>query len=78
MACFPHRPDWVARVSIKHAERLMTEAKSQNYPIAAEWLKRAKKAYAQLGQVDEWRAYLQKTTEKYKRRPALQAQLRRL
>jgi len=74
----PHRPDWVARVSIKHAERLMTEANSKNYPIAAEWLKRAKKAYAQLRQVDEWRAYLKRTTEKYKRRPALQAQLRRL
>jgi len=74
----PHRPEWVARVSIKHAERLMTEVKSKNYPIAAEWLKRAKKAYAQLGQVDKWRTYLQKITEKYRRRPALQAQLRRL
>ena len=74
----PHRPEWVARVSIKHAERLMIEAKSKNYPIAAEWLKRAKKAHTQLGQTDKWRAYLKRTTEKYKRRPALQAQLRRL
>jgi uncharacterized Zn finger protein len=73
-----HRPEWVARISLKHAERLMVEAKSKNYPIAAEWLKRAKKAYAQLGQGNEWRAYLQKLREKHKRRPALQAQLARL
>ena len=74
----PHRPEWVARVSLKHAERLMVEVKSKNYPIAAEWLKRAKKAHIQLGQTDKWRAYLKRITEKYKRRPALQAQLRRL
>ncbi len=46
--------------------------------IAAEWLKRAKKAYAQLGRGNEWRAYLQKLKEQYKRRPALQTQLARL
>jgi len=77
-AVLPHRPDWVARISLKHAERLMVEPKSKNYPIAAEWLKRAKKAYAKLGQTAEWRAYLQKVTEQYKRRPALQQHLRRL
>jgi len=49
-----HHPDWVARVSVKHAERLMIEANSKNYPIAAAWLKRAKAAYQQLGQIAEW------------------------
>jgi uncharacterized Zn finger protein len=73
-----HRPEWVARISLKHAERLMVEAQSKNYPIAAEWLKRAKKAHAQLGRGDEWRAYLQEVKEQYKRRPALQAHLARL
>jgi uncharacterized Zn finger protein len=72
------RPEWVARISLKHAERLMAEAKSKNYPFAAEWLKRAKKAYTQLGQNHEWSDYLQKIKEKYSRRPALQAQLQRL
>jgi len=56
----------------------MAEPKSKNYPIAANWLKRAKKAYTVLGQADEWKACLQKTREKYSRRPALQAQLQRL
>jgi uncharacterized Zn finger protein len=74
----PHRPEWVVQVSLKHAERLMTEVKSKNYPIAAAWLKRAKQAYRLLGKTDEWRMYLGETKEKYKRRPALQNQLAKL
>lgn len=73
-----HRPEWVVKISLKHAERLMTEVKSKNYPIAAAWLKRAKQAYKLLGKMDEWESYLAKTKEKYKRRPALQGQLARL
>jgi uncharacterized Zn finger protein len=46
--------------------------------IAAEWLKRAKKAYIPRGRGNEWQAYLQKLKEHYKRRPAVQAQLARL
>lgn len=74
----PHRPEWVVKVSLKHAERLMSEAKSKNYPIAAAWLKRAKQAYKLLGKTDEWKKYLGETKEKYKRRPALQNHLTRL
>jgi uncharacterized Zn finger protein len=73
-----HRPEWVVKISLKHAERLMAEAKSKNYPIAAAWLKRAKQAYKLLGKTDEWQKYLRETKEKYKRRPALQNQLARL
>ena len=72
------RPEWVVRMSLKQAERLMTEVNSRNYPIAANWLKKAKKAYKQLGQMQEWQKYLEATKEKYKRRPALQRQLREL
>ena len=77
-AVLPHRPEWVVRASRKHAARLMEEANSKNYPLAAAWLKRAKKAHAALGQSAEWRAYLDKLKETYRRRPALQAQLRGL
>ena len=77
-AVTPHRPEWVAQMSIKQAERLMAEAQSKNYPFAANWLKRAKKAYTQMGQTREWQIYLQQVKEQYKRRPALQAQLQRL
>jgi len=73
-----HRPEWVVKISLKHAERLMSEAKSKNYPIAAAWLKRAKQAYKLLEKTDEWTRYLRETKEKYKRRPALQNQLAKL
>ncbi|MBE7536579.1 MAG: SWIM zinc finger family protein [Anaerolineales bacterium] len=73
-----HNPEWVAKISLKHAERLMSEAKSKNYPIAATWLKRLKQAYKILEKTDEWKRYLGETKEKYKRRPALQSQLARL
>ena len=73
-----HHPEWVPRISIKHAERLMVEPKSKNYPIAAAWLTRAKQAYKLLGQTPEWKSYLAKLKEKYKRRPSLQSQLESL
>jgi len=73
-----HRPEWVVQISLKHAESLMSEVKSKNYPFAAAWLRRAKQAYKLLGKTDEWKKYLEETREKYKRRPALQNQLARL
>ena len=77
-AVIHHQPDWVIRVSVHHAERLMVEVKSKNYPLAATWLRRIKAAYQQLGQGVEWQRYLAHIKEQYKRRPALQEQLRRL
>jgi uncharacterized Zn finger protein len=73
-----HRPECVVQISLNHAERLMSEVKSKNYPIVAAWLKRAKQAYKLLGRMDEWKQYLEETKEKFKRRPALQSQLARL
>ncbi len=63
------QPDWVVRVSVNHAERLMVEAKSKNYPLAAAWLKRAKAAYQRLGQTVEWQLIWRSIKEQYKRRP---------
>lgn len=74
-ALVPHRPEWVIRASIKQAEDLIVQTKSNLYPAAAHWLKRAKAAYAKLGRTSEWQKYLQQLKEQYKRRPALQAQL---
>jgi uncharacterized Zn finger protein len=77
-ALVPHRPEWVIRASIKQAEALIVQTKSNLYPAAADWLKRAKAAYAKLGRTTEWQKSLQQLKEQYKRRPALQAQLARL
>jgi uncharacterized Zn finger protein len=77
-ALVPHRPEWVIRASIKQAEDLIVQTKSNLYPAAADWLRKAKAAYAQLGQRGEWQKYLQLLKEQYRRRPALQTQLARL
>lgn len=55
----PHRPEWVIAVSRKEADRLISETQSKLYPVAAEWMARAKRAYAHLHREREWRAYLQ-------------------
>jgi hypothetical protein len=72
------RPEWVIRASKKQALELIGRTQTKYYVHAVEWLERVKKAYAQLGQNDEWRAYLNDLKVEYKRRPALQAQLKRL
>ena len=74
-ALIEHRPEWVIRTSIKHAESLIAPTKSSLYPAAADWLRRAKAAYARLGRDGEWQNYLLRLKEQYRRRPALMAQL---
>lgn len=77
-ALIKRRPEWVIRVSVKNAESLIAPTKSSLYPAAANWLRRAKTAYAHSGRTDEWQRYLQRLKEQYKRRPALMAQLKSL
>ncbi|HXG67128.1 MAG TPA: SWIM zinc finger family protein [Blastocatellia bacterium] len=74
-ALIAQRPEWVISASRKQAEDLIARTQSKHYPAAADWLRKAKAAYAQLGRTEEWRQYLQGLKEQYKRRPALQAQL---
>jgi len=77
-ALIAHRPEWVIKASIKQAESLIAPTKSNLYPHAADWLRRAKAAHAQLGRTDEWQKYLTQLKEQYRRRPALMAQLEKL
>ena len=74
-ALITRRPEWVIRASLKHAEALIEPTKSTLYPAAADWLRRAKAAYAHSGRAGEWQQYFQRLKEQYKRRPALMAQL---
>jgi uncharacterized Zn finger protein len=77
-ALIVHRPEWVVRASIKQAEVLIEKTQSKYYPYAADWLRRAKGAYAEMGRSGEWRKYLTNLKEQYRRRPALMAQLDKL
>jgi uncharacterized Zn finger protein len=77
-AVIPHRPDWVFRASIKQAENLIEKTQSNLYPDAAQWLGRAKKAYKQKGQMEEWKTYINKLRVAYAKRPSLQKALAEL
>jgi len=72
------RPEWVIHASKKQALELIARTQTKYYVHAVEWLERVKKAYAVLNQRDAWNAYLNDLKLEYKRRPALQEQLKRL
>src|SRR5262245_23771252 len=74
-ALIKHRPEWVIRASVKQADELIAKTQSKYYAHAANWLRRAKAAYAQLGRNGDWQRYLSELKEQYKRRPALMAKL---
>jgi uncharacterized Zn finger protein len=75
---FPFRPDWVIQASRKQAEGLIAKTKSKYYATAARWLAKMKQAYLASGRKEEWSSYLEGLKSTYSRRPALQAELRKL
>jgi len=77
-AVFPFRPDWVIQASRKQAEGLIVKTQSKYYAAAARWLAKMKQAYLSSGRKAEWLSYLEGLKSTYSRRPALQAELRKL
>ncbi len=77
-AVIAYRPDWVIRISIQEAEKLIEPTQSKYYPHAARWLAKAKQAYIQSGRREEWQTYFNKIKTTYARRPSLQKELARL
>lgn len=59
-------------------EGLIEKTQSKYYPAAARWLEKVKKAYLHAGRQAEWQSYLTRLKVTYSRRPALQAELRKL
>ena len=74
----PFRPDWVIQASQKQAEGLIAKTQSKYYATAARWLSKMKQAYLSSGRKADWLAYLDGLKSTYSRRPALQAELRKL
>jgi uncharacterized Zn finger protein len=72
------RPDWVIEASRKQAQALIDKTQSKYYAIAAHWLTKMKQAYLAIGRKAEWQAYLDGLKSTYSRRPALQAELKKL
>jgi hypothetical protein len=77
-AVLPFRPDWVIQASRKQAEGLIAKTKSKYYCVAARWLVKIKQAYLSSGRKSDWQIYLDGLKNTYSRRPALQAELRKL
>lgn len=77
-AVIAHRPEWVIKTCRREAEQLIGKGQSKYYATAARWLAKVKAAYVRQGREDDWRAYLDRLRAEYARRPALQAELRRL
>lgn len=71
----PYRPDWVINTALRQATGLIAPTQSKLYPVAAQWLARAKKAYQHKGQMSDWQAYISNLRTTYARRPALQKAL---
>ena len=72
------RPDWVIQTSRKQSQALIDKTQSKYYAIAAHWLTKMKQAYLSTGRKAEWQAYLDGLKNTYSRRPALQAELKKL
>ena len=72
------RPDWVIQASRKQADGLIAKTQSKYYAMAVHWLAKMKQAYLSSGRKEEWLSYLEGLKSTYSRRPALQAELRKL
>lgn len=77
-AVLPYRPDWVIEASRKQAEGLIARTQSKYYAAAARWLGKIKQAYFTTDRRKDWVSYLDGLKSTYARRPALQAELRKL
>ena len=72
------RPDWVIHASQEQAQALIDKTQSKYYAIAVHWLAKMKQAYLSSGKEPECQAFLDDLKSTYARRPALQAELRKL
>ena len=77
-AVIAYRQDWVIRISIQEAGKLIEPTRSKYYPHAARWLAKVKDAYLASEREAEWTAYLAKVKALYSRRPSLQRELAKL
>jgi uncharacterized Zn finger protein len=68
--------DWVIKLAMTHATRIMEANDAGNYALAARWLEKAALAHEAAGREDAWMACLDDLIErhrrKYKLRPLLQ------
>ena len=74
----PFNPDWVIKKAIPQAESIMNEGKSKYYSKAVNWLEKAKKAYEQKNNSQEWKEYYQELMKIHSRKRKLVGLLKTL
>ncbi len=73
-----HEPASTRSVCLEEANEIILNARSRDYPLAADWLEVVKRSYYAEGKPHEWEAFIQTLMEQHKRKIALIPLLRKL
>jgi uncharacterized Zn finger protein len=73
-----HAPEATRAVCLEEANEIILNARSRDYPLAADWLEVVKRSYYAEGKPHEWEAFIQTLMEQHKRKTALIPLLRKL
>jgi uncharacterized Zn finger protein len=73
-----HEPASTRSVCLEEANEIILNARSRDYPLAADWLEVVKRSYLAEGKPHEWEAFIQTHMEQHKRKTALIPLLRKL
>jgi uncharacterized Zn finger protein len=70
--------DWVIKLAMTHATRIMEANDAGNYALAAQWLEKAALAHEAAGREDAWMACLDELIERHRRKHKLRPLLQEL
>ncbi len=70
-AAMTDRPEWVIENARRRAESIMNDGKAQYYYHAANWLRKVRAGYLQLGQAQEWKQYHKQLMQTHSRKRKL-------
>jgi uncharacterized Zn finger protein len=73
-----HEPASTRAACLEEANEIILNARSRDYPLAADWLEVVKRSYYAEGKPHEWEAFIQTLMEQHKRKTALIPLLRKL
>jgi len=78
LASEDHAPEATRTACLEEANKIILNARSRDYPLAADWLEVVKRSYHAEGKPHEWEAFIQTMMEQHKRKTALIPLLRKL
>jgi hypothetical protein len=72
-AAHASHPEWVIRLAMHQASRIMDANQAGHYGLATQWLEKAALAHEVLGHEDDWRACLDELIDRHRRKYKLPA-----